>query len=399
MKIIYVNNLYYPYAVGGAERSVQRLAEEMNAAGHDCVVATLGLPSDDATAQVNGVSVRRLGLHNVYWPFGSEKVRRSRAAWHAIDIFNPIMAAKFGRILAVEAPDLVHTHNLQGLSVAIWSSCKRYRVPIIHTLRDYYLLCPRSTLFRNGESCNTRCSDCRIYSSPKVARTNGVGGVVGISDFILSAHLEAGLFKEVPVRRVIGNPAPTFPKALPTRTYSPPLKFGFLGRLEPEKGIETLLSAIMELDPRSFALSIAGEGGGDYVARLRHQVRSLPVSFLGRSDPLEFLDSIDVLVVPSVWREPSGRVVLEAQARGAVVVASASGGITELISHRATGFLVTPGSPSELQLLLKELVATPATLAAIAVAARRGVSSRTSANLISEHQRLYTQILSSREPS
>ena len=51
-------------------------------------------------------------------------------------------------------PDVVHTHNLPGISTGIWETCRRLGRPVVHTLHDYQLLCPRTSLMRtNGEPC------------------------------------------------------------------------------------------------------------------------------------------------------------------------------------------------------------------------------------------------------
>ena len=72
------------------------------------------------------------------------------------------------------------------------------------------------------------------------------------------------------------------------------------------------------------------------------------VRFVGRVDASTFLSGIDVLVVPSLWHEPFGLVLCEAMDAGVPVVASAVGGIPEIVEHGQSGFLFQRGNGAEL---------------------------------------------------
>jgi glycosyltransferase involved in cell wall biosynthesis len=100
---------------------------------------------------------------------------------------------------------------------------------------------------------------------------------------------------------------------------------GYLGRLTPEKGIGLLLDAVEGAD---IDLVVAGEGEGGYLEDLR--ARSGPrVQWRGRMDPSELFAEIDVLVVPSQWREPFGLVVVEAARAGVPVLLADQPGLIE----------------------------------------------------------------------
>jgi glycosyltransferase involved in cell wall biosynthesis len=83
-----------------------------------------------------------------------------------MDIYNPLMAWEVKKIIDREQPDLVHTHNLQGFSVAAWKVVKKRGLPLVHTMHDYYLLCPRNTMFGGGRNC-TELVDVFIFSAQK----------------------------------------------------------------------------------------------------------------------------------------------------------------------------------------------------------------------------------------
>jgi len=57
------------------------------------------------------------------------------------------MGRAMGKILDKEKPDVVHTNNITGFSIAIWHEVHKRNFRLVHTLRDYYLLCPKNSMF------------------------------------------------------------------------------------------------------------------------------------------------------------------------------------------------------------------------------------------------------------
>jgi glycosyltransferase involved in cell wall biosynthesis len=109
----------------------------------------------------------------------------------------------------------------------------------------------------------------------------------------------------------------------------------FVGRLEPAKGIDILLTAWSSLNRPEWTLEIAGNG------ELSRQVadfaeRHENASFRGLLSPAETNDliaSATATVVPSQWSEPFGRVVVESFSHSTPVIATRSGGIAELVDE------------------------------------------------------------------
>lgn len=125
-----------------------------------------------------------------------------------------------------------------------------------------------------------------------------------------------------------------------------------VGRLEPQKDYSTLLAAcqILAKGTASFRLWIAGSGPLNNQLREELQRRSLEgvVEFIGRrSDIPGLLARCDAFVLSSAW-EGSPNVVLEAMTVGLPVVATAVGGVPELIKPNETGYLVPPREPQSL---------------------------------------------------
>jgi glycosyltransferase involved in cell wall biosynthesis len=140
----------------------------------------------------------------------------------------------------------------------------------------------------------------------------------------------------------------------------------FAGRLVPEKGVDVLLKAfaIVTQDLPEARLLIAGDG--PEFARLLELTDKLSISgkvtFLGqipkRKMETHFAQAW-VQVVPSRWAEPFGLVAVEGMMRRTAVIASAMGGLNEIIKQGETGFLVPPNDIGALAGKMKELLSDP----------------------------------------
>jgi glycosyltransferase involved in cell wall biosynthesis len=353
MKILILNTLYHPYVRGGAERSVQALAEALAAQNTEVVVISTVGPGSRATDVINGVKVVYVPIANLYWPF--DWVDRSplqRKLWHIIDAYNPAMKAAVMRLIRQEQPSVIHTNNLQGLSIAAWHAARAARIPILHTLRDYYLTCARCSRYRNGRDCERTCWDCLPFLLARRQASACVAAVVGLSHSMLDHHHELGFFANASFKAVIHNAYPPISVARRTSSAALPFTFGYLGRLTPEKGIELLLDTFAARRDGGWGLLVAGEGTDSYCQWLHQQHAKLEnrdaIRFLGWVDPAEFFTKVDILVVPSLWQEPLSRVILEAFAHGVPVIGSRRGGIPEQIEDGITGLLFDPDDPTAL---------------------------------------------------
>ncbi|MBU4464301.1 MAG: glycosyltransferase, partial [Actinobacteria bacterium] len=170
---------------------------------------------------------------------------------------------------------------------------------------------------------------------------------------------EAG---EILVRKGLRGPARLIPLGVDTERFSPPERaepgpmpvIGYLGRLEPYKGVATLLRAAASRP--QWRIEITGDGPqrDELVALAEELGMAGRVAFLGfaQGDELsERYRRLDVVAVPSIpwpgWLEQFCRVAVEAMASGVPVVASRSGAIPDVVGDR--GILVEPGDPRALR--------------------------------------------------
>lgn len=346
MKVLMVNTLYHPYGTGGAERSTQLLAEGLVDRGHD-VSVLCAMPEPGWAIEVhNGVTVYYTGLKNVYWPYDEgENPALLKPVWHAVDSLNPWMQERVGMVLKRVSPDILHSHNLGGFSVSAWRAADGESIPIVHTARDYTLLCPKN-MFWNGANCTGRCYKCRAFTISRKSDSRQVDGFVGISDFVLRRHEAHGYFDEAE-KKVIYNPVDIEEGSTGGKRNTEGLKLGFLGRISEKKGIRRMVESL-NLSMSDVELYVGGVGDKQYEEKVKKIAGGEPITFLGFVDPSAFFETVDVLVVPSVWHEPFGRVVIEAYAHSVPVIAARRGGLPETVREGTTGFTYDPDNSKAL---------------------------------------------------
>lgn len=356
MKVLLIGTMYPPYVFGGAEKAIATLAQALVRSGQDVVVLTLHPGESERTEERDGIRIYHLPLDNTYWPFAQRTKPNwlRRLAWHFHEMWNWKAAARVGRILDLENPDVVHTHNIIGFSVAVWYAVKRRGIRLVHTLHDYYLLCPRTTLYRRGKSCENRCLGCRLLTVNRKAASRCPDEVVSVSHFTLDKHRRAGFFDDV-ASRVSYNIQSTNDEMLQpivTDTRSDVLCFGFIGRLEPEKGIEIVLEATRSLVRPGWRLKVAGKGTDAYISRLRQKYTNERIDWLGFASASEFYSHVDVVVIPSQWDEPMGYVCLESLHEGKPLICAKVGGLPEIAQLSKVVAYFRPGNVEELGALM-----------------------------------------------
>ena len=350
MKIAIVNTLYAPNQIGGAEKSVQALAENFVLAGNKVILICLG--KESASYLLNGVVVKVLKIENDYWPFelGNKKAYQ-KFLWHLKDASNKKYENAISEFLFDFSASILFSNNLTGFSTKVWRVAQKLNIKIVHTLRDYYLQCPSTTKFKNNLNCDKPCLNCMLLSLPKKKDTNRVDYVIGISKFILSDHIKNGYFKNVP-NKVIYNGFDITSHQISEAKNT--ITFGYIGQINKSKGIELLLESFSKINTYPWKLLIAGAIDDVYLNYLKTINSSAQIEFLGHTKSNLFFKKIDVLIVPSLWNEPFGRVVLESIINRKPVIGSNKGGISELLSNNKN-YLFSP-TEKELTMLLKKII-------------------------------------------
>jgi glycosyltransferase involved in cell wall biosynthesis len=215
-----------------------------------------------------------------------------------------------------------------------------------------------------------------------------VGGLVGISRFILDQH--SNLFPQAR-KIVIPNAVHAVVSLHSQRSHSKPVTFGYLGRLEPEKGVREILEAFQQL-PDYCHLIVAGAGGEAYEAALKAQFASSRIRFLGWVSADSVYGDIDFAVIPSLWNEPFGRVVIEAYSHGVPVIAAARGGLSELVDQR-TGYLFDPDVRGDLDHVCLQAAHSMQSYELMVQAARSAAQRYSPPALAQQYDQFFTDLL------
>ena len=162
---------------------------------------------------------------------------------------------------------------------------------------------------------------------------------------------------------------------------------GYFARIAPEKGLHVLVDAFIRLRQmpgmQKVRLKAAGWLGRNNESYLQDQVTKLKnhgleadfeyAGVLDRHEKINFLQSLDLFSVPTIYKEPKGLYVLEALACGVPVVQPEHGAFPELIKATGGGQLVPPDSPEHLAQVLHQLIASPSTRKELAQHGQRRV--------------------------
>jgi len=363
MKILFVHNCYQQ--AGGEDNVVAAEVKLLAEHGHDVdlwSVENKDLPS--------GISGRiKTALATSYSPasraIARDKLRRFK-------------------------PDVVHVHNFfPQISPSIYDACLDEGVPVVQTLHNYRLICPGAMLMRQGNICE-QC----ITGSPYQAAWYGCyrGSKLGslVVAHMVAQHRKQGTWQhkvnrfialtEFAKSKFVAAGFPADKIAVKANFLHDPLQeisrvnsdtscFAlFVGRISEEKGISTLLQAWSTLDDQA-QLKVAGIGPLEGLLLGKSNVQAL-----GRQNADEvshLMKQAAFLIMPSVWFEPFGLVLIEAFAHGLPVLASDIGSIPDIVKLGETGLLFTPGDSDDLASKAKWMFENPQQLQKLGDNARR----------------------------
>lgn len=354
MKILIVNSLYPPYVIGGAEISSQKLAEELAKAGHE--VAVLATGEADNYEEANNVNIYRRRFSNImsFWEF-KHSTPGKRVIYKLLDLYSPFNRKAIMEVLRLVNPDVIHTNTIYGITPAIWDCASSLGIPVVQTLRDYYLMCPKANLMpRKGGKCENPHIACKMFRTFHRKKSLKVGAVTAPSEFTLNRFLENGYFgnsiKQV-VYNAIDYDTDRFAKLaeLKVSMQNRTMHVAYIGSFIETKGIRILLNAIERCNGK-MVFHFAGKG------RLLPEIQKAAEKngniviegFLSEDKLNELMERMGLLVCPSIWDEPFGRVIIDAYKSCVPVIGTNCGGIPELIENGVTGLIIEPNSVDSL---------------------------------------------------
>lgn len=363
MRILHITSLYKPESVGGAELFVHSLATAQVRAGHQVAVATTSR-NGEPTVIDDGVKIYRMGHTTPFFVRDWSTQPKWKRIYYKISAqINNGIDRLLAQVIKDFNPDVINTHSLSELPPAVWNCAMSRQLPLAHTLHDYSSMCTNGSLYHGDHICDGARISCRLISWHHKRSQSGVNAVIGVGKDVLQRHITAGFFDHVDpsLRRVEWN---GLSPPASTRRLRPPqpggvLVFGYLGRIEAAKGADFLLEALKRMPSiENWRLIMAGRIT-ESESRYRTLCNGLPVEFPGYLEADEFFESIDCLIVPSLWPETFGRTVAEARLRGVPVIGSNLGGIAEQMMSDSRNMLFQPGSSEELIEIIQAYMADP----------------------------------------
>lgn len=280
------------------------------------------------------------------------------------------------RTIEDERPDIVHTHLFGGDA---WGriAALPLAIPILSTEHNINL----------HEGAGKRL--VKLYLRGASARYTACSEAVKI--WMTRAYR---ITRPIDVIRY-GIPLERFSGIPPIEVQSP-VRFLVLGRLTRQKGQDILLRALKDMPHAPWTLTIAGDGEDEKKLRGMAERFGLSprVSFLPPTHDVPALfASHHALLVPSRW-EGLGIVIMEAMAAGRLVVASDTGGISEIVSNKKTGILLPPGDAHAWWAALRDVALRFSGYRRIASAGREYALAHFGMDrMIGEYERVYEEMI------
>lgn len=366
MKILQINK--FNYLRGGAEKYYLDLSSALSNSGHEVARFSMDHPLNESS-EWSKYFVSNVTYNHGYW----RGLKAAGRMFYSLEAMH-----KMNELLDVFQPDVAHVHNIyHQISPSVMDVLRKRGVPIVMHLHDYKPFCPARTMYNHLGLCE-RCrggafwhctvehcvknsylksalSTAEMYlhhSLMKVYEKN-VSLFISSSEFMRNKAIEWGL----PEAKVVVQPyfidLPAFEANLQPGNY-----LLYFGRLAEEKGVDTLIKAMIQCPNER--LKIVGDGPERSSLELLVSDSGLSgrVEFLGKKtggDLWTLIREAKAVVVPSQWYEVFGLVNVEAMACAKPVIGARIGGISELIDDGQDGFLFEAANVDDLARKIKLL--------------------------------------------
>jgi glycosyltransferase involved in cell wall biosynthesis len=355
MRVLLVHNRYRSATPSGENRVVDQESEELARAGHE--VRRFEKDSDAIE----------------HWSAAQKAMLPARVIW------NRESHREMAATLREYRPDVVHVHNTFPLvSATVLYACRDASVPVVATIHNYRLMCSSGDFMRQGAVCH----DCmhklpirgavhgcyrgsRAATAPLVVATiahrKAWRSLVSAYVFISTAQRNLHLALDLPPDRVFVRHNMIPYRGIQLTPRDPVV--AYIGRLEQSKGVRLLMAAwdryLGSSHGPGLRLVIAGTGSLDCEVAAWASARP-SVETLGLIPPgqvRELTSRTRAVLVPSVWEEPFGLVVIEAMAAGTPAIAAGHGSFPELVTPGVDGVLFRPGDPDALARAVADVAA------------------------------------------
>ena len=446
MRIVQVVNGLPPEYLGGTETYANTLAQELARQGHTVSVFARRENVQRPEYEVETITVENVEISRI------NHTQRQNTSF-ADSYQNDTIAAHFGAELDRFQPDIVHFQHLVYLSTTcVWEAVQR-RIPVVMTLHDYWLICQRGRFLKPdlsvcpGQS-DAGCARCFHHLlDPKMsalyrwlkpllgqqswlreqarrwygkragsqsvslaarqqiqtrmthirALCASVSLFLAPSRFLREQFVAFGIPEEKILFHECGLQTDTIqpaPKTVPQKNKGKrPLVFGYIGVVDPVKGVHLLVEAFQTL-PQAELRIYGGEAayapypdGNRFRSQLANSAR---IRCMGRYEQHELgriLAEVDVVIVPSIWYENAPLVIREAFLAHTPVMTADFGGMREWVKDGVNGLLFQPRDINDLRQKMNRFITEPDLVARLSRAFPAVRSISADAALLEQHYR------------
>ncbi len=386
MRILKVIHGYPPLYSAGSEVYSQSICEELSKR-HEVLVF-----SREENPFAPDMTIRAIEVHSgltvqlVNMPRAKDGYRHAE------------LDERFDELVRSFEPDVAHIGHLNHLSTGIVEVLEKERIPIVYTLHDFWLMCPRGQFLQRNFGQGRLHELCDGQEDKKCARTcyaatmSGVNGASqeeeehwtkwiemrmtetrrlasAVNIFIVpSEYLRTRFIQEFGLDagkvRYLDYGFPTdYLTTTKKHQGNSKFRFGYIGTHIPAKGVNLLIEAFDGLGDRA-DLFIWGAKDQQSTAALQSMAASRTgIHFMGayvnQNLANEVFSRIDCIVVPSIWMENSPLVIHEAQACTIPVITADVGGMAEYVQHQVNGLLFKHRSAESLREQMQWAVENP----------------------------------------
>lgn len=324
------------------------IVKELKKNGHDVFVITISAKPDKTkffVTEMDDIKIYRFYPRNLFsfTEINSQPFWK-RVIWHIIDTFNLPSYFQVKKILQLERPQLVLTHNLKGLGYLTLRAIKSLKIKNIHTLHDVQLVNPSGLIIKGKEIQGLHCRLFAqitrwLFDSPEI--------VISPSKWLLDFYKNYDFFK-YSRELIIPNPvileSDNYKKVFNDQT----INYLFLGQLEKHKGITFLLKVFEEFARnKQCKLYVVGKGSLEKALKEKYGQANwlefmgyIPANLLSQ----QVFKKIHYAVLPSLCYENSPTLIYDSFNCGTPVIGAAIGGVPELIQEGVNGYLFEAGN-------------------------------------------------------
>ena len=361
MNILFTVHQFFPNHYTGTERLVLNLCKQMQRMGHRVKVLTYAVIGNEGFTERCGVLIKEYQYQGVPVIAVRHKTIPNLVNF---SIFDAQLTEIIDDILAKNHFDMIHSCHLMRIGEIVRSAETR-KIPVILTLTDFWLMCPRGIAItqegvlcegsNDGLKCKGECYRGGFWKDLIAERFHQTGevfdyaiAVVSSTRFLKMMFENKGYSQNIHIIR-FGKDFKHVRKKIKTYHKNSEITIGYLSSLNPHKGAHLLLEAFMQVNPKNIRMKIYGDTSldPDYFAILKKISKDHPhIEFCGKYDYEEMsgiLDNVDIIAVPSLWWENSPLVLLRSLAHNVPAIVSDFGGLTEIIKDCHNGFTFTVG--------------------------------------------------------